>query len=255
MSVRSIRPGWYLLAALAIYAVVVTVMLRGAQHEARSLRMGGAVVVSDAASARADGPAAAGAVAGAVASAPDGLWFPIPGAELPRDDAHLPGSARPYRNGVSQGFDFYDGDAGVPIVYGTPVVASAAGEVIRADRAYAERSPSDWATLLARVAQDGADATQLDELRGRQIWIRVPDGRVLRYGHLSSVRDGIVEGRRVYRGEVVGYVGNSGTDDGVAGSRTGVRLHFEIWDGADYFGEDLTSQDVRLRAASVFAGP
>jgi murein DD-endopeptidase MepM/ murein hydrolase activator NlpD len=60
----------------------------------------------------------------------------------------------------------------------------------------------------------------------------------------------------VYRGQVIGYVGNSGTDAGVAGGRDRARLRFELWPAEDeYFGEGLEPEQVRLEAASLFVGP
>lgn len=281
MAARRIRPGWYLLAAITLYAVVVTVVLvtrpprdaapgedSSATAAMTGSEAGGGAASGSAAAGSADGgaPASDGSVTSAsvdVATGDDpasgaaaGLWFPIPGAGLPSSDDHLPGAPRAYRNGVSQGFDFHDGDAGVPISYGTPVIAAASGNVVRADTAYVEMDQRAWDVLLADVAAGGADEDQLDRLRGRQLWIRTSGGTVLRYGHLAGVRDGIRVGSSVYRGQVIGYAGNSGTDVGVAGRTDGVRLRFEIWPSDDaFFGEDLEPTQVRLQAASLFSGP
>src|SRR5690606_38761500 len=189
------------------------------------------------------------------AAAAEGLWYPIPGARLPRTDSNLPGAPRAYRDGVSQGIDFHDGDVGVPVPYGAAVIAAADAQVIRADTAYVEMAPGVWDILMQDVA-DGASEEELDKLRGRQVWLRTPSGTVLRYGHLSGLASGIAVGRNVYRGQVIGYVGNSGTDDGVAGNRDSARLRFEIWEDDDsFFGEGEDAQGVRLAAASLFVGP
>lgn len=251
-----VRPGWYVLAAVTLYAVVVTVILATRQ----------APTQSGEANLRATGDSAAAAV-GSNDRADDvgvpqvgelgalRLWYPIPGARIPRTDTNLPGAPRAYRAGVSQGFDFHDGDVGVPVPYGAAVIASAEAEVIRADIAYVEMEEAVWELLLDDVA-DGATDEELDELRGRQVWLRTADGTVLRYGHLAGLASGLAVGQRVYRGQVIGYVGNSGTDDGVAGNRDGARLRFEIWENDDnFFGEDAESQAVRLAAASLFVGP
>ena len=252
----SVRPGWYLLVAVIVYAVVVSVMLRGSRVQVRELRAAQSSVTAAGAQAAPPARKAPSGSASAGTEAPPGLWFPLPGARVPKSAGDLPGASRPYRHGVSQGFDFTDGDAGIPVAYGQPVIAAAAGEIVRADGNYVEMSQDTWQQLLDSVGTAaGADAGELDQLRGRQIWERLPDGRVLRYGFLSGVRDGISKGIQVYRGEVIGYVGNSGTGDGVAGTTLHPRLHFEIWQGDSFFGEGLSPDEVRMQAASLFAGP
>ena len=239
-----LKPGWYVLMALALYAVIVTVLLVRASGQPEP-----ALVQTE---PEADTlPAAPPA-----AAAPDGLWFPVPGARLPTSDENLPGAPRVYRNGVSQGFDFYGEDAGVPIEQGTPVVAAADGQIVRADVAYTEMDPRAWEVLMTDVEAAGADDSQLDRLRGRQVWVRSADGTVLRYGHLSDVRTGMRVGTNVYRGQVIGFVGNSGTDRAVSGSQDGARLRFEIWTEDDeFFGAGLEATEVRLAAATLFVGP
>ncbi|MEX2541060.1 MAG: M23 family metallopeptidase [Trueperaceae bacterium] len=239
---RTLRPGWYLLLAAVVYGVVVTVLLAGQRSELRELRQ------------RSDAPPAAQPPAAAQSSDDRGLWFPIPGAELPDNPAHLPGSPRPYRQGASEGFDFYDGDSGVPVPYGAAVIAAAAGTLVRVDNAFREADEGEWQRLMSAVA-DGADDDELDRLRGRQVWLEIEDGRLLRYAHLSAIRDGLSEGQPVQRGTVIGFVGNSGTDEGVAGTRRGSRLHFEIWGDDGYFGEGMDADEVHIAAATVFTGP
>lgn len=243
-SLTRLKPGWYLLIALAIYAVVVTVLLARASGQPEP-PVEAPQPEAEAATVAADGT-----------TGEEGLWFPVPGASLPASDENLPGAPRTYRHGVSQGFDFYAEDAGVPLVHGTPVVAAASGQVVRADVAFTEMDPRAWEVLMNDVAEAGADEAQLDALRGRQVWLRAEDGTVLRYGHLSGIRSGIRAGTNVYRGQVIGYVGNSGTDRAVAGGQDGARLRFEIWEeGGDFFGAGLDATAVRLAASALFVGP
>jgi len=253
-SLTGLKPGWYLLLALLAFAVVATVGWRSAVVDLREARLqlagAGPVALVGAAPVA---PAAATPVAGELAN-DVGLWFPVPGAGVPSNDDHLPGAPRPYRAGVSEGFVFWPDGAGVPLAFGTPVIAAGSGQVIRVDEPYAETDQAAWEALLASVA-DGADDRELDQLRGRQVWIRLDDGRVLRYGHLSGVRAGLRVGDRVARGRVVAFVGNSGTLDGVVGRTTNARLHFEIRDGDGFVGEGLDAEGVRWLAASLFTGP
>lgn len=264
-----VKLGWYLLISLLAYAVVASVGWRGAVVELREARL--ALAGEDPAAATPiagaiDGGATAGAGDGEAAVPGDravghaelaadvGLWFPVPGARVPEDDAHLPGAPRPYRSGMSEGFVFWPDGAGVPLAFGTPVIAAGSGEVVRVDEPYAELDEATWESLLVSVS-DGADEGELDALRGRQVWLRLDDGRVLRYGHLSGVRPGLAVGQRVARGRVIGFVGNSGTFDGVVGRTSNVRLHFEIRDGEDFLGQGLDPDGVRLLAAALFTGP
>ena len=255
-----IKPGWYVLAALLVYAVVATAQWRVASVALREARLeASSVVTEDVAAPVAPpsrGPAApAGSVAPAApAASSSGLWFPIPGARVPDEDAHLPNAVRAYRSGVAQGFSFWAESSGVPIVYGTPVIAAGDGVVLRADQPYAELGRTEWDDLIVRVAQ-GAEERDLDLLRGRQVWIRLDDGRVVRYGHLASVHSGLAVGTRVARGRVIGTVGNSGTPDAVSGRTTNARLHFEVWDGDAFVGQALPPDEVRLAAAALFVGP
>lgn len=242
MNFRRIKPGWYVLALALLYALVVTSALNRSNRALRDLQVGA--------------EAESEVLEPAPDLAPEGLWFPIPGATLPQDEAYLPGAPRIYRRGVNQGFDFYSGDAGIPIPYGAPVIAAADGNIVRVDKDYAELSPDAWQSLLSSVSESGATDEQLNRLRGRQIWLRTGDGFILRYAHLSAVAAGLAVGQSVYRGQVIGYVGNSGTDDGVAGTRRGARLHFEVWPSEDSFlGEDLSPPELREAAASLFVGP
>lgn len=249
MNWRKIKPGWYVLIVLLIYSVIMTVAFQQRSSTLTQLRRNASMLAATTGEGNvSDNPAPA-------PNAPAGLWFPVVGASVPRSEAYLPGAPRVYRNGVNQGFDFYSNDAGIPIPYGTPVIASAGGVISRADNNYSELDQAAWDALLEEVEVNGATEEQLDRLRGRQIWLTTDDGRTLRYAHLSRIRPGIEEGQRVYRGQVIGFVGNSGTDDGVRGTSGGARLHFEIWQDEQFFGQEMDSEELRVRAASLFVGP
>jgi murein DD-endopeptidase MepM/ murein hydrolase activator NlpD len=241
---QRIKPGWYLLVLLLLYALAMTVAFTRANSALRELQ---AELILEPESLEEGAP---------TVEAPPGLWFPIAGASVPGNPAYLPGAPRTYRRGVSEGFTFYDQDAGVPIPYGTPVLASHDAVVVRADHAYRELTPEAWEALIAEVGESGADEAQLDLLRGRQLWLELPDGRVLRYGHLAAIAQELTVGSSVYRGQVVGYVGNSGTEGGVRGTDRGARLHFEVRlpDGR-FWGEGLDAAAVAHEAASLFVGP
>jgi murein DD-endopeptidase MepM/ murein hydrolase activator NlpD len=77
---------------------------------------------------------------------------------------------------------------------GTPIVAAGSGVII-----YAKRMGT----------------------YGKLIKIRHADGYETRYAHLKSFRRGIRRGKRVKKGQTIGYVGNTGRS-------TGPHLHFEL---------------------------
>jgi murein DD-endopeptidase MepM/ murein hydrolase activator NlpD len=102
---------------------------------------------------------------------------------------------------------------------GTPIVAAADGQVVRAG----------WAGGY-----------------GRQVRIAHGDGLLTSYSHMSRIVAG--EGGMVRRGELIGYVGSSGLS-------TGPHLHYEVWrngQAVNPAGVTLTSRpavDDRLMAA------
>ena len=55
------------------------------------------------------------------------------------------------------------------------------------------------------------------------IWLRLshPGGKETRYAHMSRFADGLVVGKQVAAGELIGYVGTTGNS-------TGPHLHFEV---------------------------
>jgi murein DD-endopeptidase MepM/ murein hydrolase activator NlpD len=60
-------------------------------------------------------------------------------------------------------------------------------------------------------------------LGGIKLWVVGESGNEYYYAHLSAFAEGVVEGKRVRAGEVIGYVGDTGNARG-----TSPHLHFEI---------------------------
>jgi murein DD-endopeptidase MepM/ murein hydrolase activator NlpD len=170
-----------------------------------------------------------------------GFRFPIEGACLPQEDLLMPNAPREYRLGIHEGVDFYDGRCCVAVPRGTPVLAAKTGVVIRADHDYQDITVEEMDALLARCQQQGyTDAATLDRLRGQQVWLDHGHGIVTRYAHLLAVEQGIEKDVVVEAGQVLGYVGNSGTPEGVTDPNLENHLHFEIRVGPTYLAEGLS---------------
>lgn len=185
---------------------------------------------------------------------PAGYQVPIPGATISSRRSHLPGALRAYRNGRHEGFDFYSGTISVEIGYGTPIVAVASGEVIRADHDYVELTEAEYDAIIAEAVQLSDTSTDgLDKLRGRQVWVLHPGGFISRYAHLAAVSPTVTVGNTVNAGDVVGTTGNSGTIEAVWDTEDDPHPHVEIWqqDGT-YLGDGLTPEEIWPLAGQVF---
>ena len=92
----------------------------------------------------------------------------------------------------------------------------------------------------------------IDLFRGRQVWIDHGGGIVTRYAHLDGIPPDIVVGRRVAQGEVVGFVGDSGTPESISSPDTEIHLHWELRVGDDFLGDGLPPEDVRAIYEGLF---
>ncbi len=229
---RRLKPGWYALFLLGAYALFATTMWFLAARNTR-------VVKTEVQKTQ------------AVAKIADNtLRWPIIGAVAPEGDENLPNAARNYRRGVAHGFVFTDRNSGVPIVYGQPVVAAGNGLVIRADLDYTELNARNFAKLL-RDVRGGATESDMNHLRGRQVLIRHANGNVTRYAHLSRIHPGLRLSGPVQRGQIIGYVGNSGTLEAARGTQENARLLFELWQGNHFFGWNMKAGEIRTQARTA----
>jgi murein DD-endopeptidase MepM/ murein hydrolase activator NlpD len=181
------------------------------------------------------------------------LALPIEGTALSNLSFRLPGAPRPYRYGVHEGIDFYWA-AGEPVTATTPVLSVADGEIVRIDVDFSPPSAGEMEALLAHAAEVfHTPAETLDVLRGRQVWIDHGEGLVTRYCHLSAVAEELMVGDHVGQGQMVGYVGNSGTPASYYGQGLEMHLHLEVRIGEGYLGQYLRSPDVKRWLERAFA--
>ncbi len=184
---------------------------------------------------------------------PSGYTLPVEGATLSSRANHLPGAPRAYRNGVHEGFDFYNGTVSVPIEYGSPIRSLAAGWVVRADSDYVAPSEEAYGAIIEKARSSLSTPPEvLDQLRGRQVWIEHPGGFLTRYAHLSGIAEGIAVGAVVAQGQIVAFTGNSGTLEAALGTRDDPHPHVELWRGDGYLGQGLEPEVIYTLAAQIF---
>ncbi len=178
--------------------------------------------------------------------------FPIEGMRLPDRAFLLPGAPRLYRYGVHEGTDFYLGREGV-VTEDTPLLAVADGVVIRADDEYSEPTAEEMEEMLTETQEAHYTPPEiLERLRGRQVWLDLGGGIVVRYCHLSRIAEGLEVGQKVKQGTIIGYAGNSGTPQAQAGPEVGVHLHLEVRLGDGYLGQYLRPSEVKEWLARIF---
>jgi murein DD-endopeptidase MepM/ murein hydrolase activator NlpD len=184
-----------------------------------------------------------------------GFAYPVADGCLPSSDDLMPGAPRPYRGGVHEGVDFYDFDNCTPLGLDSEILAVQDGTVIRADLNYQRLTAEELDALEQEVANGLAsnDPALLDTFRGRQVWIDHGNGVVTRYCHLNGIAGGISVGMRVTQGELIGYMGDSGTPESVTTPDTEIHLHFEIRVGDSYLGVGQSPSAVRALYERAFA--
>jgi murein DD-endopeptidase MepM/ murein hydrolase activator NlpD len=181
-----------------------------------------------------------------------GFSWPITGSCLPKGDQLMPNAPREYRNGTHEGVDMYAVDnCNAGITRGTPVMAAKAGTVIRADLDYVNPTA---AQMQAYLADPNTDAS-FDAFRGRQVWVKLDDGGVYvnRYCHLDGIAPGIQVGSRVEVGQLIAYVGETGTPESISNPGHEYHLHFEMRIGDSYLGDDLPPAEVRRLYTTLFS--
>ncbi|PTM59306.1 M23 family metallopeptidase [Desmospora activa] len=182
------------------------------------------------------------------------LSSPIEGAQVSSQPSHLPGAPRTYRGGTHEGLDYYTAASGMVIDTDTAVIAAADGIIVRVDHDYVEMSEKQRNRLLEIAArhQGQTPAHIFDKMRGRTVWIQHKNGVLTRYAHLDRVSPNLQLGDEVKRGDRVGYVGNSGTRDGVKGNDRGLHLHFDILIDDRWIWEPYTPAERRQILEGVF---
>jgi murein DD-endopeptidase MepM/ murein hydrolase activator NlpD len=166
------------------------------------------------------------------------LIMPLAGSRLPRHPGVYPGARRLYRYGVHEGLDLFD----VPM--GKPVRAVAKGKILRADANFVDMNEGQLSRVMNECLTEHRTSDKNEDLfRGCQVWIDHGNGMMTRYAHLSKINQALKVGQSISKGELVGYVGVSGTGQNLPGRAKYPHLHFEIWLDGRYLGYGYTPQE------------
>ncbi len=165
----------------------------------------------------------------------------------------MPNAPREYRGGVHEGIDFYAFDSCADIKKDTAIVAAKAGTIIRIDHGYHALTQAELDAADAQIAAGRANDPEIVDLfRGRQIWIDHGKGIVTRYAHTADVAANLQVGDHVNAGDVIAFVGDSGTPESLANSSSEFHLHFELRVGDTFLGKGLPPADVRALYEHLF---
>ncbi len=170
----------------------------------------------------------------------DGIGIPVPKGQLPSHLGVFPGARRLYRYGIHAGVDFFNG-AGNKVVMGTPALAADGGKIIRIDRNFKDMDEPTFNRVMSQCARDHTTSDHNEDLfRGCQVWLDHGNRMVTRYAHVDKINAKLKKDAFVNRGDVVGYIGVSGTGQNLPGKAKYPHLHFEIWLDGHYVGYGLT---------------
>lgn len=174
-----------------------------------------------------------------------GLTLPLKGSSLPRHPGVWPGARRLYRHGVHKGTDFFhDPGGGTLVSMGTPVFAADAGKIIRADGNFHDMTAGVYSRVIYECMKTHESSEKNEDLlRGCQVWLDHGNGLITKYAHLDKIKPGLRTGMKINRGDLIGYVGVSGTGENLPGRGKHPHLHFEVWLDGKYVGSGLTPSE------------
>ncbi len=185
-----------------------------------------------------------------------GLQYPIKNGYLPESDYNYPNAPRSYRGGRHVGLDilYYHEEGSfdaVPVNFNTEVVSAGDGVVIRADHEYKPMTEDEWRAKSSYKSKFPTTFVKRD-FGGRQVWVDHGNGVVVTYNHLSKIASGIKAGKKVKRGQKLGYAGNSGLLGETRGNTDQTHLHFEVWVDGYYLGYGMEMEAVRRYVKWMF---
>ena len=186
------------------------------------------------------------------------ILFPVKGAVLTNKPNLLPNAQRSYRNGIHEGVD-------IVVSFMTPVYASLDGIIVVANTEYQDVDIESYERFLKTT--DIMKKTPMDIyshiLLGKHIIIDhgfeyLSNYRTTStYAHLEKIYN-IKVGDVVKKGDLIGYVGNTGTRYGALNNLLGAHLHWEIHfeneSNKYYLGQNITNEDFLKLSNKLFEG-
>lgn len=172
----------------------------------------------------------------------DGFIIPIKGVRIPRHVGVFPGARRLYRFGIHEGMDFFaDPASRTKVAMGTPIRAAEGGKVLRVDSNFKDMTYPVFNRVMNDCYREHRTSDKNEDLfRGCQVWISHGNGLITRYAHCNSVNPALRKDQNVNRGDLLAFVGVSGTGQNLPGRTKYPHLHFEIWLDGKYLGWGLT---------------
>jgi murein DD-endopeptidase MepM/ murein hydrolase activator NlpD len=175
--------------------------------------------------------------------------LPVPRGVMPRKSYFYPNAPRKYRNGIHAGMDFikWRPKKGAKVrflSYDTPIVAAESGTIIRSDHDYRRLSRRKY-KQNRKYWKKHHRTLVLRSFGGRQVWVDHGNGVITCYNHLSQIHPLVRKGRKIDKGELIGYAGNSGMWGEQKNSQYGTHLHFEVWVDGEFLGKGLPGPQVK----------
>ncbi|MBP9090800.1 M23 family metallopeptidase [bacterium] len=182
------------------------------------------------------------------------LSAPIKGMKLPKHSGVYPGARRLYRYGVHEGLDLFNDRTHIAI--NTPVIAAGAGKIVRADANFVDMNRGTFNRVMSDCVNEHRTSDKNEDLfRGCQVWIDHGNNMITRYAHLNKINPKIRVGQTVKPGDLIGFVGVSGTGQNLPGRAKYPHLHFEIWLDGKYLGYGLTPAETVGIFEDIFESP
>jgi len=169
----------------------------------------------------------------------------------------LPNAKRDYRSGYHMGVDFSS-----PMNY--PIRAAFDGVVVRSNAHQQDVDIDTYNYFLNLSSQVGKTPDDIYNfiLLGKSVVIdhgyNITDKyrAITVYSHLSEISEGLIPGKIVKKGDIIGLSGNTGTSSGALQSDKGAHLHWELFfddsTGRYFLGQNIPADLLKINIEQLF---